>query len=650
MNRCRITFQPGDKVAVVAEGTDLLAAAITAGLPIYSSCGGEGVCGRCKVRARGAFITEPRGQLSEEERAAGYVLACRTTAQGDVEVEAPPESRMEREQILTETARVGRLVGLFSEAGAVERDLEVGEREVFTHTPLATKLFLNLPPPTLEDSVSDLDRLYREIRRSRDIPSMQIGLANVKRLGGLLRGSDWRVTTTLGKRNGTVEVVLVEPGDTSARNYGAAVDIGTTTIVADLIDLNSGAVLGTRATQNRQASYGEDVISRIIYAEKEEGLERLHHAVVDAVNDQIASLVGEAGVDLNDVTCAVCAGNTTMTHLLLKVDPSFMRREPYVPPANAVPVVRAAEAGIKINPRGLLSCVPGVSAYVGGDIAAGVLASGLDEAEAPCMLIDIGTNGEIVLGNREWLVCCSSSAGPAFEGGGVECGMRAMQGAIQRVQIDPDTCEVHVATVGGAPAVGICGSGYIDCLGEMFGAGIIDKQGKIQGDAPCARVRRVEDQWTFTLVPASESGTGRDIRVTQADVDNLIRSKGAVYAAARMLVAKMGMSFDDVHHIYLGGGFGNYLNVRRSVRIGLLPDVPREKYVFLGNTSLAGARLALLSYEAMRKVHEIAERMTYVELCADPAYPDQFVASLFLPHTDIDLFPTVQKEMTCRKR
>ena len=649
MNRCRVTFQPGNRVTVVAEGTDLLAAAITAGLPIYSSCGGEGVCGRCRVRASGAFTTEPGGQLPEAERAEGFVLACRTVVQGDMAVEVPPESRVEREQILTETAGNGRAVRMFSEAGAVEKDLPVGGRAVFTHSPLATKVFLDMPPPTLEDNVSDLDRLYREVRRNRPIAFMQMGLANVKRLGRLARGSDWRVTATLGKRNGTVEVVLLEPGDTAGRNYGVAVDVGTTTIVTDLVDLNSGAVLGTRATQNRQASYGEDVISRIIYAEKEEGLERLHRSVVEAVNEQIASLVRDAGVDLNDVTCAVCAGNTTMTHLLLRIDPSFMRREPYVPSVTAVPVVRAAEAGIHVNPRGLLSCISGVSAYVGGDISAGVLASGLDEADAPCMLIDIGTNGEIVLGNREWLVCCSSSAGPAFEGGGVTCGMRAMRGAIQRVEIDPDTLDVRVATVGGSPAIGVCGSGYIDCLGEMFGAGIIDKQGKIQGDAPTPRVRRVEDQWAFTLASGAESGTGRDVWITQADIDNLIRSKGAVFAAARMLVAKMGMSFDDVHRIYIGGGFGNYLNVRKSVRIGLLPDVPREKYVFLGNTSLAGARLALMSSEAMRKAQEIAARMTYIELCADAEYPDQFVASLFLPHTDIGLFPSVRAEMETRR-
>ena len=299
---------------------------------------------------------------------------------------------------------------------------------IFTYSPLSTKLYLELPAPSLEDKISDLERLYREIRRVQDIPIMQTGLSNIRRLGELLRSSDWKVTATLGIRNDTTEIVIIEPGNTSQRNFGLCFDIGTTTISGELVDLNNKKILGTKVTYNKQASFGSDIITRIIYAQEENGLEKLHHAVIDGMNQMIQELIREHNIDLNDVNCVLCAGNTTMVHFLLRVDPTYIRREPYVPTANFVPTIRSAEAGIKINPRGLLSCVPGVSSYVGGDITAGVLSCGLDREEDLCLLIDIGTNGEVVLGNKDFLISAAASAGPAFEGSGVSCGMRASQG------------------------------------------------------------------------------------------------------------------------------------------------------------------------------------------------------------------------------
>jgi len=478
---------------------------------------------------------------------------------------------------------------------------------------------------------------------------MQTGLANVKKLGRLLRESGWEVTVTLGKRDGTTEVVLIEPGDTSNRNYGIALDIGTTTVVADLVDLNTRKTLGVKATHNRQASYGEDVITRIIYAEKGDGLERLHHAVVDTVNELIAALITEHGLNLNDVTAVTCAGNMTMTHLLLRVDPFFIRREPYVPTANSIPVIRAAEAGIKINPRGLLACLPGVSSYVGGDITAGVLASGLDEGEGLYMLIDIGTNGEIVLGNREWLVCCSASAGPAFEGGGMHSGVRAMHGAIQRIEIDPETYEVRYATIGEGRPIGICGSGYIDTLAELFKTGSIERSGEIRTTLPSSlkemRIKAIDGGMAFALATEEESATGKDVLITEVDITNLIRSKGAIYTASKVLVDRMGMKLTDLDKFYIGGGFGNYLDIEKAIWIGLLPDLPEERFEFIGNSSLTGARMALLSYDAFTKAREIAEKMTYIELSVEPSYMEEYVGSLFLPHTDIDLFPTVKQAL-----
>jgi len=461
----KIKFLPDKKTVEVEKGKSILAAAISAGVHINSSCGGDGVCGRCKVIVRKGIVhSQPTGRISPEEKRHGYYLACLTLVESDLEVEIPAESRLDLEKITDEEAFLSRLKGVYEKSEEIDKAESIIGEKAFSHSPLATKVFLEVPKPNLEDKISDLERVYREIRKKQDIPVMQMGIANVRRMGKLLRSSGWEVTVTLGKRNETVEVVLVEPSDTSDKNLGFAFDIGTTTISAQLVDLNTKRILGTRATFNKQASFGTDIITRIIFAQKQDGLERLHHAVIDGMNAMIKELVAENKIDLNDVTCCLCAGNTTMIHLLLRVDPTFIRREPYVPTANFVPVVRASEAGIRINPRGLLACVPGVSSYVGGDISAGILASGISDLDDLSILIDVGTNGEIVLGNKEWLISCAASAGPAFEGSGVVSGMRATRGAIQKLSIDPKKLKVSFSTIGKGKPLGICGSGYIDIL------------------------------------------------------------------------------------------------------------------------------------------------------------------------------------------
>ncbi|MBU2495710.1 MAG: ASKHA domain-containing protein [Candidatus Omnitrophota bacterium] len=645
MDTCIVIFLPDNKKIRVTKGTDVLDAAIAAGVYINSSCGGEGVCGRCKVIAKkGEVKSEPSGRLTKEELKQGYVLACRSTVHSDAEIEVPLASRLAgKEQILTEESRTERLTGFFSKPEEIEKGIEIKEREIFTHSPLATKIFLKLPAPTLKDNISDLERIYREIRRKREISIIQTGLANVRKVGRLLRESNWGVTVLLGKRNGTTEVVLIEPGNTSKRNFGIAADIGTTTIVTQLVNLNTRESLSTKAIHNRQASYGEDVISRMIYAGKEDGLEKLHHLVIDTLNELISAMAGEQKIGLNEITAVTCAGNTTMTHLLLRVDPTYLRREPYIPTANFMPVIRAAEAGVKINPRGLLDCLPGVSSYVGGDVTAGILASGIDEATELSMLIDIGTNGEIVLGNREWLVCCSSSAGPAFEGGGMRSGIRAMGGAIQKVEINPKTYEVKYATIGGGKPCGICGSGYIETLAELLKARIIERSGKIRTGLATKRIREGDDGLEFVLSGPASSADGQAIVITQADITNLIRSKGAMYTAAEVLARKMNFKMQDINKIYLAGGFGNYLNIEKSILIGLLPDLDHRKFEFIGNSSLTGAKFSLLSYEAMTKAREIAKKMVYVELSVDLTFMNEYTAALFLPHTDIARFPTVAK-------
>jgi uncharacterized 2Fe-2S/4Fe-4S cluster protein (DUF4445 family) len=411
--------------------------------------------------------------------------------------------------------------------------------------------------------------------------------------------------------------------------------------------------LGTKATYNKQATFGSDVITRIIYAQKEDGLEKLHHAVIDGMNQMIQELIREHGIDLNDVTCVLCAGNTTMIHLLLRVDPAYIRKEPYIPTANFVPTIRASEAGIKINPRGLLSCVPGVSSYVGGDVTAGVLACGLDNEDDLSILIDIGTNGEIVLGNKEFLISDSASAGPAFEGSGLSCGMRASSGAIQRVKIVPAQFEVNYEVIGQVKPRGICGSGYIDLIAQMLKSGLLEKDGKIKR-IKNKRIRETEYGGEFVVVFKEESDSSSDIVITETDIDNIKRAKAAIYAATAILVKHMGLEFPMIKKFFIAGGFGTYIDIKHAINIGLLPDLPRSctqergldkgRFIFVGNSSLAGSRQVLLSSEAMKKANEIAKKMTYFELSVDPAYMDEYMAALFFPHTDLNKFPSVKQQ------
>ncbi|NQU94715.1 MAG: DUF4445 domain-containing protein [Candidatus Omnitrophica bacterium] len=643
MEKFKVKFKPSGKIAEVKKGADLLAAAVSCGLFINSSCGGEGVCGRCKVVIKkGKFRTEPTGRISHEERKKGYVLACLTTVEDNLEVFVPRESRLDLTKVKDEEARLHRLKGMYSEAVDIDKGKPIISEEIFTHSPISTKIYLELPPPTLDDSVSDYERLVRKIKEKYDIPMMQTGLRNLRRLGSVLRHSDWKVTVTLGKRNETTEVVIIEPGDSSGENYGVAFDIGTTTVSGQLINLNTKEILGTKATYNKQIIFGDDVITRIVFAKEESGLERLHHAVIDNMNSIIRALTTEYSVPLNQVTGVICAGNTTMIHLLLRVDPTHIRREPYVSTANFVPVIRASEAGIKVHPRGLLACIPGVSTYVGGDIIAGTVACGINNEDKLTLLIDVGTNGEIVLGNKEWMACCSASAGPAFEGSGVSCGMRAIKGAVERVEIN-SKFEPKVKVKGDEKAMGICGSGYIDLISCMFKRDIVKRDGKINRDLKTKRIRQKDGEYEYVIVFKKDACCDYDIVIKESDIENIKRSKGAIYSAAAILVKKFDLKFSDLDRIYIAGGFGTFLDIDSAISIGLLPDLDRSKFKFVGNSSLIGSREILLSYDTMKKAEEIARKMTYIELSKDPSYMDEYVSSLFFPHTDLEKFPSVKK-------
>jgi uncharacterized 2Fe-2S/4Fe-4S cluster protein (DUF4445 family) len=458
---------------------------------------------------------------------------------------------------------------------------------------------------------------------------------------------DGRVTATVGVRGNLSEVICVEHGDTAGHNFGLAVDVGTTTVVAHLVDLTSGTIRTAAAKYNSQIKFGADVVTRINHTRQPGGAESLHRALVQDIESLIEDLVDRAQVGRGDISCVVAAGNTAMLHFLLALEADLIRISPFVPAATSPPAFRAAEVGLRINPRGILYTLPMAGSYVGGDITAGILASGMHQSDQVALLLDIGTNGEVVLGNRDFLVACSASAGPAFEGGSISCGMRATSGAIDTVRIHPQNIAISATTIDACPPVGLCGTGLIDAIAEMFLAGIVDRSGHFQVDRAPGRFRLAgeDDRPQFILVEAKESGSGRDVVLTQADVENLIRTKGAIYAAADSLVQSVGLRFADIQKVYIAGAFGNRLDVAHCITIGLLPDMPVDCFQFIGNGSVQGAMMMLLSRQALAEGEAIAAKMTNIELSTDPKFMNEYTSALFLPHTDIEKFPSVRLEL-----
>jgi len=626
--KCTVCFEPSGLKTEVPAGAVLLEAAHKVGVYLTSICGGDGYCGKCKVIVdEGQFQSRPTTLLTAEESLQNTVLACQTKILSDMTVTVPKSHLLDAGQILTDSNahRFSELTGMVQPAA-------------FKLDPLVQKLYLEMTPPTTSDHTADHERLYLAIRGQIDAPVMQTGFRILQKLSPALRSSDYKVTATIGRRGKTTEVIEVEPGDHSKRNLAVAVDMGTTTVVAHLVDLTSAVTIDTEAIYNSQISFGEDYIRRIMYAEENNAFDQMQNLLVQDVNNLIVTLAARKKVDLQDITAVVCSGNTAMIHFLLNLDPTGIRREPYVASAGFVPPIRAAEAGIQINKRGLLYCLPSVAAYVGSDIVAGVLTTRIYTKKNICLFADIGTNGEVVLGNKDWLACASSSAGPAFEGSGVKHGMRAGAGAIEKLTILADG-SVEYKTIGDAPPAGICGSGLLDTLAELFLNNIIDRTGRFKDNGD-KRLSEGQEGRQFQLAAASQDH--RQIVITQADINNLIRSKAGVFAAIRVLMEATETKLQDIDTIYLAGGFGNFLNTRQAVNVGMLPDVPPERIQFVGNTAIAGAKTVLLSRKALETAEKIAKSMTYFDLMSHPKYMDEFIRANFLPHTDLSLFPSVK--------
>jgi uncharacterized 2Fe-2S/4Fe-4S cluster protein (DUF4445 family) len=454
-----------------------------------------------------------------------------------------------------------------------------------------------------------------------------------------IRDNNWDVAVTMAILDNYAEIIKVEPGQNGA-TLGVAIDVGTTSNVVYLIDLLTNRIVSRQGGYNRQCRYGDDVISRITHAtEVRGGLKDLHEAVTSTLNSLIERAVTEAGYSRNDIVQAVIAGNTTMTQLLWGITPRYIRLEPYIPTYNTVPPVKAREIGLSLHPEAVAISFPQVASYVGGDIVSGTLYTRIAHKDETTLFVDIGTNGEMVLGNSDFLVSCACSAGPAFEGGGITFGMRATAGAVESVDIDPLTYDVIVRTVKDAPPIGICGSGLIDALSAMLAAGIIDRVGKFQTDLKTERLRMGNESMEFVLAWENETGLDSDLVITEGDVKNLIRAKAAIFAGMRTLLQMVEMQVKDLGQIIIAGGFGNFLNIEQAIKIGLLPDIDPERYTFVGNSSVKGACLALLSKDAYREAVELGQKMTYMELAVGNNFMDEYISAMFLPHTDLSLFP-----------
>jgi len=498
--------------------------------------------------------------------------------------------------------------------------------------PMSKKFYLELIPPSMLNNQADVDRLRDGL--TSFVGQVTVPLALMSTLPGICRDGDWRLTVTLGRTAGGWLVIGVEPGNTTARHFGLAVDVGTTTVVVYLVDLRNGDILNVKADYNGQVAMGEDILTRISVARKQDGALELRKAVLETINRLISDLTTENEISKAEISACAFGANSTMVHLLLGLESNRICKPPYIPVVNNPGLLAAGEVGLEIMPLAPVYFLPGVGSYVGGDVIGGVLVSGMYKNPEIALFVDIGTNGEMILGNKDWLAACAGAAGPALEGGVVLSGMRAEPGAVEWVRLDPDTGQVQYRTVGGAKPRGICGSGLVDCLAEFLLAGIIDLAGKLK-----------DGKDHYVVVPATETEHGMDIKVMQEDINNLLRTKGAVNAALEVLLDAVGYGAEDIKRFYAAGAFGQYLDLESAITIGLYPDLPRDSMVRLGNSSGEGARQVLMSDQLRQEAEKIATNITYFELIANDMFVQKFSSSRFLPHTNMDYYPTIKARL-----
>ena len=623
-----VVFQPDDISINVPKGTNLLEAAQKADIYVNASCNGQGSCGKCRlILESGKIEKTPTSLLSDQEKKKGYILACQTKVTDNMVIRIPEEA-MEKK---LKTAGMGE-EATKNLAGLVQK-----------FDPMVKKYTLKLDPPTMEDTVSDLERLKRTLKQAGcDTFKMSSGIRMMRQLTQAVRQDDWKVTASVLQKKCSSEIVDVCPVREDEKSLGMAVDLGTTSIVVYIVDMQTGEVLSAASGHNSQASCGDDVINRIVCTEKE-GIKKLQKMALSTINNLSQRALTSLASSHKNIENIAISGNTTMVHLLLGIDARYIRREPYIPTISEFPIIKAGNVGLKAAHYAGVFVMPGPAGYVGGDIVSGILYAGFHKNTDMTLFIDVGTNGEIVLGNNEFLMTAACSAGPAFEGGGIRWGMRAEEGAIEKITLDPETFEPDYITVDNKTARGICGSGMIDLLSEMHIKGVLGQDGRFRIDPSHPRMTVFNDELAFILEFAKNIGSEENIIFTESDIKSLTLSKAAVYAGFTVLLEEVGMDFSMVGQMIITGGFGQYLDIEKAITIGLLPDIQREKFTYMGNSSIAGAYMALLSNTHRQQAIEISNSMTYVDFSSSTRFMEEFTKAQFLPHTESRLFPSVTR-------
>lgn len=641
-----ITFNiEGSEPVVISAnaGEKLLDVARKANVAIDAPCSGNGVCGKCRVRLASGYLDAPINRhITSEEYAAGWRLACVAQVSGDAVIEVPDIASAYRSRMKVADLSSPEEVAIFEELHQKLMDAGITFGSDLSFLPL------ELTEPTLEDTMPDNERLLRAVEEATGYARENIILPYpvLRDLSWVLRESEFHVKCVISHDGDGSRLMIrdVLPADNTDPIVGFALDLGTTSLAGLLVDLQTGKILAKASGGNGQIRYGADVINRIIESDKLGGRRRLQDAVVkESIIPMLVQMYRSANINPRRIYRMVLAGNTTMNHLLLGLWSDPIRMEPFVPSFFQTNYIYVRDIGLKMNPQAELIVAPNIGSYVGGDITAGALVSMIWNRPELSLFIDLGTNGELVFGNNEFLMSCACSAGPAFEGGDISCGMRATDGAIEACTIDKDTLEPTLTVVGGEAPAGICGSGIIDIIAELFRTSAINGKGKFIRENP----RILHDEHgmgSYVIAWQKDTGGVKDVVINEVDIDNFIRAKGAIFSATQTMLQSLGFDASVIERVYVAGGIGSGINMKNAVTIGMFPDIPLEHFHYIGNSSQAGAYAMLVSREAREKVFELGRSMTYLELSNEPGYMDEFVAACFLPHTDASLFPSVSQE------
>ena len=634
----KVTFQIEGASPVIMEcnpGDNLLELARRGNVAIDAPCSGNGSCGKCRVKLiAGDVESIPSRHISDEEYNAGWRLSCNTKVLGDCTVFVPDIASAYQSRMKTADLSSPKEIAIFEECQKQLKESGIAFTNRFRC------VVISMAEPTLDDTMPDIERFTWAVQDALGVSHVKVPYAVMVKLAAVLREYNWTVSVKGKLEDDTFLCMeICNPADTTI--LGCAIDIGTTTVTMVLVDLTNGKVLAKGSSGNGQIRYGADVINRIIEQGRPGGRKKLQDAIIkETLTPIIANLCKCADVNARSILRLCVAANTTMNHLFAGVDAEPVRMEPYIPSFFAWQGLLAGDLKLPANPLAAVQIAPNIGSYVGGDITAGTLAAGLWDKDEMSLFIDLGTNGELVFGNRDFLMSCACSAGPAFEGGDISCGMRATDGAVEACTIDSKTMEPQLTIIGeaGQKCVGICGSGIIDIISELFRCRIINAKGLFQREG--MRVKRDEHgMGRYVLASAEESETGREISINEVDIDNFIRAKGAIFSAIDTLLKSVDMDMDMIDHVYVAGGIGSGINMKNAVNIGMLPDIDLSKYSYIGNSSLTGAYAMVLSDQADARCHEVGANMTYLELSTYPGYMDSFVAACFIPHTDARLFP-----------